>query len=151
MPFTVRDLVGDQELIKVAPDDPVQKALNRMLEHDFSQLPVVDGDGRFVGLITSESILRAIYNFQATTNPLPVYEAVISITYVDKYTYPLDDDPFWLLDSLKSANAVVIVDNNKHPVGIVTNADMAEWFRQRAQDNMFAADIENRLKDYIGL
>ena len=43
MPFTVQQLIGGhQEPVTVSPKDTVKKALMLMIEHDFSQLPVVD-------------------------------------------------------------------------------------------------------------
>lgn len=151
MPFTVRDLVGDQQLTTVALDASLHNALNLMVEHGYSQLPVIESDGRLVGLVTSESVLRALDNFSATTASIRLAAAVVRIADIDRETYRLHDDLFRLLDRLKTTDAVIIVDDRRYPIGIVTNADMAEWLRRRAQDNLFVADIEQRVKDYIRL
>ena len=43
MPFTVQQLIESyQEPVTVSSKDSVKKALMLMIEHDFSQLPVVD-------------------------------------------------------------------------------------------------------------
>ncbi len=45
MPFTVQQLIeSHQEPVTVSPKDSVKKVLMLMIEHDFSQLPVVDED-----------------------------------------------------------------------------------------------------------
>ncbi len=64
MPFTVQQLIeGRQEPVTVSPHDTVKKALELMIEHDFSQLPVVDESRKALGIVTSDSILRALNNF----------------------------------------------------------------------------------------
>lgn len=44
----------------VGPDDTVEDAATEMHDHDLSRLPVVDGDGRLVGLLARGDIVRAI-------------------------------------------------------------------------------------------
>ncbi len=44
----------------VGPDDTVEDAATIMHDNDFSRLPVVDGDGRLVGLLARGDIVRAI-------------------------------------------------------------------------------------------
>jgi CBS domain-containing protein len=150
MRFRVRDLVGNQRLMTVNLLDRVQDAIGTMLEHDYSQLPVLDS-GRLVGMVTTASILDALRNLNATPAKLRVSDALMRITNVEKETFGLDDEPFSLLQRLRNTGAVAIVDAERAPVAIVTNADMAEWLRERAQYNMFVADIETSLKEFIKL
>ena len=73
MPFTVRQLIeGCSKPVTVSPNDPVKRALDLMIEHDFSQLPVVDGTGRPLGMVTSDSIIRSLSNFGVTIDALQV-------------------------------------------------------------------------------
>lgn len=49
MSSTVQQLINrGQKLVTVLRDDPVQKALELMIEHEYSQLPVVDREGKIV-------------------------------------------------------------------------------------------------------
>lgn len=50
--------VMTQYVISVGPDDPVSKAVREMLQNDISGLPVLDGEGRLVGMITEGDLLR---------------------------------------------------------------------------------------------
>ncbi len=43
-------------VITAKPDEPIEDAVTRMERHRISALPVVDGDGMVVGIITSEGI-----------------------------------------------------------------------------------------------
>jgi CBS domain-containing protein len=145
MPFTVQQLIeGRQEPVTVSPQDTVQKALELMLKHDFSQLPVVDDMKKPFGIVTGDSILRALKNFGVSLADLQVSHAIMK---VDKYS--LDQDLFDLLDDLKNTYAVLIVNAEGALIGIVTSYDTTEYFRRRSEDMMFVEDIENTLKDFI--
>jgi len=145
MPFTVQQLIeGRQEPVTVSPQATVQKALALMLEHDFSQLPVVDDKKNPLGIVTSDSILRALNNFGVSLAELQVSHAIVK---VDKYSP--DEDLFDLLDDLKNTYAVLIVNAEETLIGIVTSYDTTEYFRRRAEDMMYVEDIESTLKDFI--
>ncbi len=67
MSSTVQQLIDSgQKLVTVQREDPTYKALQLMIENDYSQLPVVDHEGKAVEekgkayMITSDSILRAL-------------------------------------------------------------------------------------------
>src|SRR5919205_3913896 len=47
-----------RNIVSVQPETTVIKAANLMLEHRISGLPVVDGDGRIVGIVTEGDFLR---------------------------------------------------------------------------------------------
>ena len=53
----VRDLMTT-ELVTAAPGDSVARVRNLMYEHWVRHVPVVDGDGRLVGLVTYRDLLR---------------------------------------------------------------------------------------------
>ena len=48
----VQDVIHGQKLWTCHPDDPVEKALDLMQEHEVRRLPVVDQKGRLVGLLS---------------------------------------------------------------------------------------------------
>lgn len=146
MPFTVQQLIeGRQEPVTVSPQDTVKKALELMIEHDFSQLPVVDESRKPIGIVTSDSILRALNNFGLPLAGLRVSHAMVKI----HRKYSPDEDLFDLLDDLKNAYAVLIIDAEESLIGVVTSYDTTEYFRRRAEDMMFVEDIETTLKDFI--
>jgi CBS domain-containing protein len=145
MPFSVQQLLeGRQKPVVVRPDEPIQRALEIMIEHDYSQLPVIDEAQVPVGMVTSDSILRALSNFGATLPMLRVEHALIRAP-----VFRADEDLFELLDDLRDAYAVLIVDGSRQLVGIVTSYDTTEYFRRRAEDIMLVEDIETTLKDRV--
>jgi CBS domain-containing protein len=55
----VRDVMSSP-VFSVGPDDTVEDAATLMHDNRVSRLPVVDRDGRLVGLLTRSDILRAV-------------------------------------------------------------------------------------------
>ncbi len=46
----------------VGPDDDVQKAVQMILDRKYGALPVIDADGRLVGMISAIDLLRAFHD-----------------------------------------------------------------------------------------
>lgn len=133
-----------ETLITATEDMSVHDALEQMIEHDFSQLPVVDKDFKLKGLVTSDSILRTVSYFKSTLDKIAVSHAAFKAK-----TCRPDDDLSELLNGLKDASAIPIVDRNDKLLAIITNYDTADYYRQRAEDIMLAEDVETTLRDYI--
>jgi len=150
---TVQQLINSgQKLVTILRDDAAQKALELMIEHDYSQLPVIDRDGKIVEekgkayMITSDSILRTLSRFGTSINDLRLRAADAMIK---TSIFREDSDLFDLLDDLQDTSAVLIVDGEHKPLGIVTSYDATGYFRQYAEDNILVRDIEEALKRYI--
>lgn len=145
MPFTVQDLITDRpEPVTISREESAETALRLMIEYDYSQLPVVDRDGRAEGMITGDSIIRALNHFDLTIKEMRVFHAMTGVL-----TYAPEDDLFGLLDDLKDVYAVAVVDNDRRVIGIVTSYDTTEYFRRRGEDVMLVEDIETMLKEYV--
>jgi len=143
--FTVRELIdGQPKAVTVRSDDPVAAALETMIEHDFSQLPVVDGDQEPRFMVSSDSILRALDYFKTSLAKLYVGDAMIEVP-----TFSLDTDLLQVLDPLRDTYAVLAVDNDKRLAGIVTSYDVTEFFRRQTEDTLLVRDIEQMVKDLI--
>jgi CBS domain-containing protein len=124
--------------------DGITTALDLMIEQDFSQLPVVDEKGTLLGMITYESILRAVRSFNTKLDQLLVRDAVVAAP-----SHAREDNLFDLLDELKLTNAVVIVEPEGYVTGIVTSYDAARFLRNRTEDLMHVEDIEFIIKDLV--
>ncbi len=145
MPFTVQSLIeGRHPPLAVPLSETVQRALERMIEHDFSQLPVVDNENVVQGMVTSSSIVRAASNFDVTIKNLRVSDALVKTR-----RYRVEDDLSDLLNGLRDNYAVLIVDGEDRLIGIVTSYDTTDFFRRRAEDLMLVEDIETTLKDLV--
>jgi hypothetical protein len=117
-----------------------------MMDHDYSQLPVVDAGNFLLGMITYESIMRAMRSFNVKVDGIAVRDAMIKPPQ-----HLQDDDLFDLLDDLQRTNAVIIIDLDSHPIAIVTSYDTTEYLRERTEDTMRLEEIELTIKDLIKL
>ena len=144
MPYTVSNIIRDQEVECVFKEDSVLEALRRMNEGDFSQLPVVDGHRRPLGLVTYESILKGHRNFGLRVEDLKVGNVM-----VHAYIFHPEDTLSDLLERLKLSNAVLILGSDGSLAGIVTTYDATEYFRRYAEDLMIVEDVESMVKDII--
>jgi hypothetical protein len=137
-------LPSNQKPTTVTEETSVQAALEVMIERDYSQLLVVNQQSKLQGLITSDSILKAVSFFQVTVDQLKVSHALVKAK-----AYRSDEDLSELLKGLRDRNAVPIIDKQHKPVGIITSFDTTEYFRTRAEDIMLAEDVETTLRDFI--
>jgi CBS domain-containing protein len=145
MASIVKNLMADsQTLVTASEEMTIQAALELMIEHDFSQLPVVDDSFQVKGLITSDSILKAISYLGSKLDKIKVSHVI------EKATTCRDDEELSvLLNGLKGFSAIPIVDKSGKLITIVTNYDTAEYYRQRSEDMILAEEIETALRDYI--
>lgn len=145
MLFTVSHLLeGRQSPITVTRLDSTQKALELMMEYEYSQLPVLGVENKPVGIVSSDSILRAITHLRIKAQDLKIDDALVKVK-----EYKPDDDLFDLLNNLRGSCAALVVNNDHTLIDIFTSYDAAEYFRRRAEDMMFVEDIETTIRDYI--
>jgi hypothetical protein len=147
MPFSVVEIIRNPvELTCVQIDTPIIDALDLMIANNFSQLPVIDKNKYLLGMVTYESIMRATRSFNVKLDSLFVHDAIVKAP-----THYQEDGLFDLLDDLKNMNAVIILDPDEHPIGIVTSYDTTEFLRNRTEDSMRLEEIEQTIKDLIRL
>lgn len=139
--------VDQPPLVTISPSSTLEEAAALMIEHDFSQLPVVeDGKpyGRPASFVTGNSIVRALRTFGASLRELHVRDAIVTAR-----TISADEDLFSKMDDILDAYAVLILNPDRTIAGIVTNYDTTQYFRRRAEDMLLVEDIETTLKDHV--
>jgi len=58
---TVEQLMTDGDKVKtIGPDDPARLAATLMSKHRFDRVPVVDGEGKVVGIVTRHDIMKIL-------------------------------------------------------------------------------------------
>ena len=146
MLYPVEKLLADRDpLLCVDEGETVRDALVKMVQHDFSQLPIVDKQGNLAGIISEQSITRSYYHLDEKVSVLDLKVTACSDKPV---TLPMDRNILDALDRLQSIYAVVIVDGRK-PVGILTNHDTTNFFRDLSEGLILVEDIEVTLRQYI--
>lgn len=85
---TVRDYMAT-ELTVLSPDEPVLRAMRRMLDARISGAPVVDGHGNLVGILTQRDCLTVAYRTSYHGEPAGNIESYMTR---DVETVPADMD-----------------------------------------------------------
>jgi hypothetical protein len=145
MPYPVQNLLESRAApLVVRAEQPATEAVALMIEKEYSQLPVVDAEGRPAGVITFQSIVEATSSFGVAVKDLSVAHATVKADI-----YSPDDDLFDVIDRLQENYAVLIAGDDGKLLGVVTTYDSTEYFRRRGEDLMLVEDIEGMLKDMI--
>jgi len=147
MPFTLEELLpNDQQLRMVQMHESATHAIDLMHRHGYSQLPVVESDGKTSRghVVTFDGILQRVQSFNAQPDMLLVRDVARRVR-----TYAPDADLLATLDDIQRDNFALIVDEVDALTGIVTTADTTVFFREYAQDLMQIEGIESRMKEAI--
>ncbi|RMF86117.1 MAG: CBS domain-containing protein [Nitrospirae bacterium] len=128
--LTAADLMTPDPYV-VGEDARLVAALDILREHDIRQLPVVDENGRLVGIITDRDLRQAMsphWNTEEETGRdiLDAYETVGEVMVGEPVTVMPDDGFEEVLDLLLSTKVggLPVVNLENEPVGIVTYLDV---------------------------
>jgi cystathionine beta-synthase len=124
---TVRDVLGGRrgEVISARKSDKVELIVKKMKDHDISQMPVVEPDGRCIGMIHEYDLLNFLiegkHRLSEVVEPLvqPLQGVVTADTPVARLRDIFNDDN------------VAVVREGDRVVGILTKIDLIEFLGQR--------------------
>ena len=72
--ITVRKLMGDRgRPTTVKLTDTVERALELMVQHGYSQLPIINTEDELVGIISERTIARTFFHMKGKINKLLDY------------------------------------------------------------------------------
>ena len=126
------------KLVWVSPESSLLYARTVMLERQFSQLAVLDGNGTLHGAISWESIGKA---YVASEHPR-LADAIAPATVVDHDALLLDQ-----IEVIYDKGFVFVRGPDRaHVTGIVTAADLTRQFGNLARPFMMIEEVEIRLR-----
>ncbi len=133
----------DVLLVSVGPRTPVVDALQLMLQHRYSQLPVLDGE-RLLGVFSHWSMAGHLAVYPGSSIADLTVDAVIerlpSVTVKD----PLDR----VLEALEKHDAVVVM-SPRGVQAIATPVDVLRYLFKVARPYVLLQEIELGLRDVI--
>jgi CBS domain-containing protein len=113
----------NQPAITCKPEDTLNTAARLMWENDCGVLPVVDDDGRLVGMVTDRDICMSAYTQGAPLHQLPVSGAMAKEVFS---CHPQDSlDSAEQLMSEVQIRRMPVIDDDHHPVGVLSLNDIA--------------------------
>ena len=111
------------EVISVGPTDTLLTAFKRMRDKDVSQLPVVDQNGRAVGILDESDVLVKVHHDPSHFND-PVKNAM-----TDKLeTLPPMAKISDLLEVFDRGRVAIVMDDDKF-LGLITRTDLLSYLR----------------------
>ncbi len=124
---TVRDVLGARrgEVITARKTDKVEVVVKKMRDHDISQMPVVEPDGRCTGMIHEYDLLNFLiegkHRLSEVVEPLvqPIQGVVGPETPVGRLREIFNDDN------------VAVVKEGERVTGILTKIDLIEFLGER--------------------
>ncbi|HOQ16244.1 MAG: CBS domain-containing protein [Epulopiscium sp.] len=143
-------------VVTVTPDTPVTTVFNLMMEHGYSQFPVVEGN-ELKGLIT-ERVLKDVSPSKATSLSIFELNYLLSKTKVKDVmiTDIITASPDMLIEDaavLLRSNVVgslPVVSEDNQLVGIITRTDIIDAFIEFLGTNDHGTRISLEVKNEIG-
>ena len=111
------------EVITVGPDDSLLTAFKRMRDSDVSQLPVVDQNGRAVGILDESDVLVKVHRDPSHFND-PVKSAMTDKLETLSPTATIKD----LLDVFDRGRVTIVMEDDRF-LGLVTRSDLLSYLR----------------------
>ncbi len=137
-------------VITVTMAETVYTAIQLMIEHDFSQLPVVDAeDGTVVGAISAESIVRSLYhlsNPEAGTGGLSNGMGLSVAQCIDGASLHAAGIEMLSLGNTLADSPYILVGEDGALSDILTHADIVKLFRELAAHFILIGNIEQSLR-----
>lgn len=124
--------------VSVNPNATIAEAVTLMLLHDYSQLPVMQGERVLKGVVTWQSIgtkhvlARSCTTVQDCLEPAPEIDGDASL--------------FSAINAIVERGFVLVRDGQKTISGIVTTTDLSLQFRQLAEPFLLLGEIEKHLR-----
>jgi CBS domain-containing protein len=122
-----------EELVTISPESSIQEATELLLDKQISGLPVVDHDGRLVGVITEFALLAMVYDQTVQHHPVSRHMTREVIT-VDA------GDPINRIADLCIVHRVrrLPVMKSGRLVGLIARRDVLKALYQGAQQGILA-------------
>jgi|ECHnycMinimDraft_1075156.scaffolds.fasta_scaffold00163_14 predicted transcriptional regulator len=115
------DKIMNSPVITVGKEDLLNEIFDKMQKHGISQVPVVDNEGRVIGMIYDYVILRKVMGKRAQI--LTAENLMVEPPPLIKPTSPADV----AMKLLLKYQAVLVIDDKLRPIGIVTRSDIIRY------------------------
>jgi predicted transcriptional regulator len=116
--FKVKDIMN-ADIVAVAPDDTIDRAISLLVEHGVSGLPVADEDGCLVGVLSEFDLLELICDCHVEKDRVS--------DYMSSEVRKVDEDTSWVevadIFRLNHMRRLPVTQGNKL-VGIITRHDL---------------------------
>ena len=138
-------LPKDQQPLTLDDRTPASDAIERMVDHGFSQVPVTNRDGRIIGVFSWQSFGKRVTDLRASkvkATELPIREAMEPARFIGREVY-IDTETDW------NNIDYVLVGSDDNLVGILCIADVFGRLNDFAEAFVLLYEIEHEIRDLI--
>ena len=132
---------ANKTVISVKPDDPIERAATLMLNHDFSQLPVMVNEREVKGIISWRAIGKRCV--------LGAAGKVVREAMEPHQEISADVSLFSAIDLIVKHDCVLVRDSTRRISGIVTTHDLSEQFGSLGEPFLLLGEIENHVRSIL--
>lgn len=129
-------------LVTLGPDATLEEAATLMLRHDFSQLPVMTNERDVRGVISWDSLGPAM----TLGHPAPRFVRECMRPQIEVRT---TDSIFQVINRIIESSYVLVRDERRVVVGILTTSDLSQQFQDLAEPFLLIGEIENHIRALI--
>ena len=120
----------------VTSEQTLRQALEKMRYHRYAAIPVLDGEGRYVGTLRTDDVLRKIFEFGEFSTKSAERIPLLSILDV-KNSEPVYHNASMaeLIERVKEHNFVAVVDDRGCFIGIILRRDVLNYLLDFYNEN----------------
>ena len=136
----LRLMIPKSQVVYITSDCTVRQALEKMRFHRYTAIPVLDGEGKYVGTLRSDDIFRYFLDEGTFDKRSAEEDSVLSI--LDKfYSKAIEHNAHIseLFELVKEHNFVPVVDDRACFIGIVLRRSVVDYLLE------FYTDDDERL------
>ncbi|ENN95710.1 hypothetical protein J422_06476 [Methanocaldococcus villosus KIN24-T80] len=113
----VKDIMSSPPIV-ANPNITINEAANVLIKYDINHLPIVDSEGRLIGIVTSWDIAKALALNKKKIDEIMTKNVVVA--YKDE---PIDVVARRM--SLNKISGMPVIDENKRVIGVITSEDIS--------------------------
>lgn len=133
-------LLPKEEVVYLSVKSSMKEALEKMEQHRFSAIPLIDEEGRYVGTLTEGDLL---WKMKATPGLTFADTGKILLAEVPRQrtneTIKIDDRIADLLNLAISQSFIPVSDDRNHFIGIVRRREIIEYLVHPKKEGKFEA------------
>ena len=120
----------------VTEDNTVRQALEKMRYHRYAAIPVLDGEGKYIGTLRNDDILKYFLDSGSFDARAAERDGVVEILDGD-YSKPVYHNASMneLIEKVKEHNFVPVVDDRGCFIGIVLRRDVLNYLLNYYNEN----------------
>ena len=132
----MRFLIPKSLVEYVTDNSTVRQAIEKMRYHRYAAIPVIDAEGRYVGTLRNDDILKYLLDKGCYDTKAAEKNGVVEILGADYLKPVYHNSPMSeLIEKVKEHNFVPVVDDRGCFVGLILRRDVLNYLLKYYDDN----------------